>query len=163
LSSIAERRINTGAPRRRWLYWMAAVPVAACLLFVFTARKSPPSEGTLQPQTHPPEQTATNHSAQSEPPLPARHMPAPPPRRPGVHAQHNADRTLSKLASQPKLDVFPTPQPLTPEEQALYAFATQVPEKQRQAILNAQRNDNAPLDVAAIRIPPLEMPEEGKN
>ena len=63
----------------------------------------------------------------------------------------------------PKLDVFPAPQPLTAEERALYSFATDVPEKQRQAVLNAQKNDNAPLDVAAIRIPPIELPAEGNN
>lgn len=165
LSSLAEIRVSTRilAPRRRWLYWTAAVPVAACLLFVFTVRKPPQPGDALRQQAHPPEQTATNHFAQNEPPLSTRRMPIPPPRRSTVHALLNADRAVSKPASLPKLDVFPTLQPLSPEEQVLYAFATQVPEEQRQAILDAQKNVDAPLSLAAIRIPPLEVPEAGKN
>ena len=49
------------------------------------------------------------------------------------------------------------------EEQALYAFATQVPEEQRQAVLAAQKKDDAPLNVAAISIQPIEIPDTGKN
>ena len=167
LSSLVEVRTapRRAASYRRWLYWSAAVPVAAGLLFMLTARKSP--QPGLQPQPHPAEQVATAHSAQSEPPFPsshapsASHAPIPAMRRPAVHAQLNA--AVSKPAALPKLDIFPAPQPLTAEEWALYSFATEVPEKQRQAVLNAQKNDNAPLDVAAIRIPPIEVPAEGNN
>jgi hypothetical protein len=70
---------------------------------------------------------------------------------------------VAKSTAKPKLDVFPLPQPLSPEEQALYAFATQVPEKQRQAILDAQKDIDAPLNIAAIHIQPLEVTDTGKN
>jgi len=59
--------------------------------------------------------------------------------------------------------VFPRPNPLSPEEQALYAFATQVPEEQRQAVLAAKQSDDAPLNIAAIRIQPLDISDTGKN
>jgi hypothetical protein len=110
-----------------------------------------------------PELTATNHPAQREQPFATNRTHVQPPSKLVIHAQYSADRAVSKSAVRSKLAVFPTPQPLTPQERALYALATQVPEDQRQAILNARKNDSAPLDIAAIRIPPLEMPEEGKN
>ena len=59
--------------------------------------------------------------------------------------------------------MYSLPRPLSPEERALYAFATQVPEEQRQAVLAAQKNDDAPLNIAAIHIQPLEMSDPGKN
>ena len=105
LSSLVEVRTapRRAASYRRWLYWSAAVPVAAGLLFMLTARKSP--QPGLQPQPHPAEQVATAHSAQSEPPisanlaLSASHAPIPAMRRPAVRTQLNAGRAVSKPAS----------------------------------------------------------------
>ncbi len=163
LLSLAEIRTapRRAVPNRRWLYWSAVVPVAAGLLFMLTARKSP--QPGLQSQANAPEQVATAHSAQSAPPFSTSRAPVSAMRRPAFHAQRNTDHAALKSAALPKLDVFPAPRPLTAEERALYSFATEVPEKQRQAVLNAQKKDDAPLDVAAIRIPPLETPAEGNN
>jgi hypothetical protein len=58
----------------------------------------------------------------------------------------------------PKLDVFPTPQPLTPEEQVLAVFAAKAPLTERQALLDAQKQADAPLSIAALQIQPLDPP-----
>jgi hypothetical protein len=63
----------------------------------------------------------------------------------------------------PKLDVFPTPQPLTPEEQALVAFAVRAPESERKSFIEAQRQAEAPLRIAAIEIPPIDSPDKDTN
>src|SRR5258708_16679208 len=58
----------------------------------------------------------------------------------------------------PKLDVFPSPQPLTPQEQALVVFVAQAPETERKAVAEAQQKIKAPISVAPIHIPPLHSP-----
>lgn len=66
-------------------------------------------------------------------------------------------------ARHPKLDVFPSPQPLSAQERALLALATQSPDTERETLLANQRRQDSPLDIAAIRIPPITLPDEGKN
>jgi len=56
----------------------------------------------------------------------------------------------------PKLDVFPTPQPLSSEERGLAVVALQAPVPLRKALVEAQEQDDAPVHIAAIHIPPLE-------
>jgi hypothetical protein len=63
----------------------------------------------------------------------------------------------------PKLNVFPTPQPLTPSEKALVTYIAHAPEAERNALVDAQKQMDAPLSIAAIDIQPLEPPEEGGN
>ncbi len=69
----------------------------------------------------------------------------------------------NSIASLPKLDVFPTPQPVTAEERALAVAATKAPGPLRQALVEAQSQVDAPLHIAAIVIPPLEPPDEGQD
>jgi hypothetical protein len=169
-SSELEKRIlarvsseqNAHAPlqgwRNSWLLW-AALPVAACLLLSLLVWKSAGPPAT-HPSTHQPNVASVT---------PTSHVPIiPTPRQTMLtHAVHRTTSrpavAVGKSAGPPKLDVFPLPQPLSPEEQALYAFATQVPVEQRQAVLAAQKNDDAPLNIAAIHIQPLEMSDPGKN
>jgi hypothetical protein len=63
----------------------------------------------------------------------------------------------------PKLDFFPTPQPLTPQEQALAVIATQTPAPELKALIDAQKADDRPFPIAASHIPPFEPPDEGAN
>ena len=154
-------------PRRRWLPWVIALPAAACLLLLWLATsriKHVPSTETQQarqvnqapalPRTTPlaevrskspkgREQRATSgYSAASKEPQPA--------------------TQLSGTSPVPKLDVFPTPQPLTEEERALAVVATQTPAPVRNALLEAQIQNDAPVRIAAIHIPPIESPDQGQ-
>jgi hypothetical protein len=146
--------------RSRFLLW-AALPAAACLLLTVFVWKSavPPA---IRPSTHQP--NAASVTSKSQTPVIAKVRPAQTiPTRAVRGTMSRRAVAVAGSAARPKFDVFPLPQPLSPEEQALYAFATQVPEEQRQAVLAAQKKDDAPLNIAAIHIQPLEIPDTGKN
>jgi hypothetical protein len=146
------------APRRRWLPWAIALPAAACLLlFVVLSGPKP---------THPPSGSARQtFQTQDLPRITAHTEPVPALSskahllKPRPHLTTAGTRT----APLPKLDVFPTPRPLTPEERALAVFAAQAPESERQSLIEAQKQIDAPLSIAAIQIPPLEPPQKGTN
>jgi len=150
------------APPRRWLPWVIAPPIAACLL-VLIFRSGPwpahrPSGHAGQTPTSTQSLIATAHP---EMPSTPRHIQSRNSRTPEPQ-QHRAV-LAAKTAPLPKLDVFPTPQPLTPEEQALAVFAAHAPESERQSLIEAQANADAPLSIAAIQIQPLEPPDQGAN
>lgn len=56
----------------------------------------------------------------------------------------------------PKLDVFPAPQPLSAEEQALLALVTQAPEESSKQVIEAQQHLGDPIEIAALKIRPLD-------
>lgn len=168
LARVASARASARvapAPRRRWLPWAFALPVAACLILSFfflagpkTAR-TPASvaKGVSQPQQLP---IITAHgeappALRSVPVSSNRPIPFNPRSRPGNRAMPSG--TL------PKLDVFPTPQPLTAAEQALVTFAVRAPESERESFIASQKQAEAPLHIAAIEIPPLDSPDEDTN
>lgn len=92
------------------------------------------------------------------------------PERQVVHA-HSA-RAMVSLARKakpeelPKLEVFPTPHPLSPEERALVEFVNQHPKEAAQ-LVDAERRSSEPIQIAAIHIEPLNtdgpQQEEEKN
>lgn len=67
---------------------------------------------------------------------------------------------VAQVLPRPKLDVFPTPQPMTKQERTLAAVASEAPVPLRKALAEAQRQDDAPLRIAAIHIPPIEPPSQ---
>ena len=152
LARIAAEPSN--APRPRWIPSAIALPLAACLLLfaLFMSRKT-----HFEPTAH----------VSQAPSLPLEAPPAAP--HPGdVH--HTQARSHLKSArptqlaglhvSPPKLDVFPTPQPLTAEERTLAAIANETPVPVRKALVEAQSQAIAPLHIAAIRIPPIQPPDQ---
>lgn len=164
LARAAEMQDTRRLVRRRLWMLAIAVPVAACLLLLILVPhwrvESPPKENAGPYST-----TARN----------VQPAPAPLAGTTRQESQHGAKQSPIRIApaaarqkvmghpSLPKLDVFPTPQPLSPEEQALLAFATQAPDKDRRAVVDAQQSQDAPLAIASIKIPPIAPPEEGKN
>ena len=157
--------VSTPTPRRRWLPWGIALAAASCLLLFVVI--------SAQKRIHPPSRNV--QSALSSDPLHATTIRREPisvlPHSTIIHGanrimpkvQHPSTEITHRSAPLPKLDVFPTPQPLMPEEQALVAFATQAPQRQVEAVIEAQKQAGAPLTIAAIRIQPLEQPEQGQN
>ncbi|MFP5227436.1 MAG: hypothetical protein ACLGXA_07375 [Acidobacteriota bacterium] len=53
----------------------------------------------------------------------------------------------------PKLDVFPTPRPLTAQEEALVAFVKQAPPAVKKAVLDDQQHWDDPIHVADLQKP----------
>lgn len=152
------------AARLRWLPWTIALAAAACLFLIVVfsvVRRTNPSvdhashaQGAKQPliaansnQTPVTQRRATPHAASSSAFEP--------------HPQPAQAAAIS--AALPKLDVFPTPQPLTREEHALAIFAIHAPARELQALIEAQKQDDAPLSVTAIDIQPLDPPDQGGN
>jgi hypothetical protein len=56
----------------------------------------------------------------------------------------------------PKMAVFPTPRPLTPEEQALLVFAAQASPAAKKEVIEAERHLGDPIVIAELKIDPLD-------
>lgn len=149
--------------RRRWLPWAIALPVAACLLFLFLSAPKPPhpSPRTAE-QPHPSQQPSTL-AAHTRPQPASRPRSAQRPTRLAQSAQPQPAAFAAIAAPLPKLDVFPTPHPLTPEEQALAVVAAQTPTPELQALAQAQTQPEELPTIATAHIPPLEPPDQGQN
>lgn len=143
----------------RWLLAAIVAPAIVALIFVdYLIPKAP------QPQPGQPAYAPAIASA-----APNATAPALPPSRKALSMGHIWHReritrgALNDTIAQPKLDVFPTPQPPNAEEQALIRFANDAPEADRRALAETQQRLDEPLTISAIRIPPLRSPEENPN
>jgi hypothetical protein len=56
----------------------------------------------------------------------------------------------------PKMEVFPTPRPLTAEEQALVTFAAQASPAAKREVIEAERHLGDPIVIAELKIHPLD-------
>ena len=152
------------APRRRWLPWAIALPVAAGLLVLLLLSAHRQTEPRLAHQSKVPLARQTE-LANARPESSAVLRPA---QRVSSGGGLEAPRTRERVdtgqaAPLPKLDVFPTPQPLSPAEQVLAVFAARTTGGERQSLIEARVQTNAPLNIAAIEIQPLNPPGNGGN
>jgi hypothetical protein len=159
----AERQPGAAMPqsislRRRWLPWAIALPVAACALLALLIQLREPHR---EAQARIPSSPLPSHDSSRLTAIAAAKTPAPISHR----ARPSASRTAPELqvATLPKLDVFPTPQPMTPQEKALFESTTRASKSQLMALVTAQHHPEGPLTIAAIKIPPIEPIDEGNN
>lgn len=134
--------------RHRWILWTLATSAAVALLLSLVLRHSP----TQMPEP----QIAKAPSAAISPAFTTNALHAAPHlsrRSLVVHTARHQPATQQRF---PKLDIFPTPQPLTPAEQALVTYVAEAPASERQALVEAQQKQNEPIHIAAIEIAPLE-------
>jgi hypothetical protein len=162
LARVARESTEYKSHRRHLpLLWSIALPATACLLVGVAVLKIPrqPS-GQLGHSQASRQQIVSTRNKET----PADdHKSVRSVVRPAPLTNHKHPLVIASAAARPKLDVFPTPQPLTPQEQALLRYAVQTPEAQQIALVATQSSKDTPLSIAEIRIPPLETPEEGKN
>lgn len=164
LSRMASEAVP--APRRSWLPWAIAAPMAAVVLLfaVLSVMHRAPApfpagqqQARISRQPFAPPDEAANR----------RLVLRPEPVRRGETSLHKRQLHNADLAAQPaqlpKLDVFPTPQPLSPQEQLLVNFAAQATKSQRESVIAAQQRANAPVRIAAIEIKPLAPLAAGAN
>lgn len=143
------------APRRRWLPWaMAASAAAGLLLFVVLSRPSghhPPAASPQHAQVTPPSLAAPAEDANppvSRPDLTRRiESPARIPRPRQVAA-------VDRSAPLPKLEVFPTPHPVTRQERSLAQFAARAPQPVQEALARSLEQ-GVPLTVPSIHTLPV--------
>lgn len=144
--------------------WAIALPIAACLIIAIALLNSRPlhrsTERTNQARVTQPRSSNAGSSG------PIANTPAVAWQREDVsrplkHSSRASARTSAERL--PKLDVFPTPQPLTREEQALVAYVARVPEAERKSLVEDQKRMDAPLTIEALEIKPLAPPEPQGN
>lgn len=76
-----------------------------------------------------------------------------------AHVETASGQRVVQVAAperQPKLDVFPTPRPLSAEEQGMVAFASQAPAEVKKAVIEDQQHWDDPIIVAEVGTSPLE-------
>jgi hypothetical protein len=172
-----ERRRWFEMPRSWWLPGTIAVPVAVCLLVLWLSI----GRTVHGPSTQ--QQLARQPDRSQKPSLTMKRT-AQPSAVTGESARAKAHRNYAEVSARmkscpvtkpacyvsgdvatavpgPKLDVFPTPQPMSSEERALSVIAMQTPLPLRKALVEAQQDDS-PIHIAAIHIPPLESPDQGQ-
>jgi hypothetical protein len=157
-AQTAGERRRLGRPRRWWPAWAIAVPVAACLLVLWLSIPRSVHAPSIQPQasqSHPPLSSPGSHVASGSRPPAHRALREHDPIR-VTHAVPSTMASASGTSPLPKLDVFPTPKPLTAQERALLVVAIKAPPQAREAMVEAQEQNNGPHRIAAIHIPPLE-------
>jgi hypothetical protein len=143
-------------PRRAWLGEAIAVPACVVLLLAaiaaFRHEAARPATPAPMARVEPPRLSSP---VLANPPvlLPSRDFVRP--KRAAMHA--SAAMPLHKL------DVFPTPAPLSAPEQALAALVHDNPGNISQSVAASQRLPIAPLDIAAIKIPALDPPNKDGN
>lgn len=149
---IALRLLQQGREvesHRNWLLWRWAVPAAVCLILLATViawrlrslQRPQVAQTHTLPQTLRPAKPAAavvRHAAVAA-------APRKPPRL-----------VLAKSRPLPKLDVFPTPTPLSPQERALVAFAEHGPPAVQRAVLQDQKDWNNPVTIAGLQPHPLQ-------
>jgi hypothetical protein len=165
LARVMERARDAETQRRGWWMWGAAVAagfaVMVTLGVVWTTRSPrqaeialvPKAPGVVQtmPQRLKPESSSVTRGAVRAVPLQSE-------RRQVGLAKAEAPTPL------PKRDVFPTPRPLSAQEQALVAFAEDVPAKVQAQVMDAQKHVGDPIVIAELKIAPLESDEkQGSN
>ncbi len=161
---ILARIANEREPARshRWLPWAIALPIAAGLLLLLILSGSrqihhPSNSAEIAQPSGQPLYTATRPEVSTG-------LYAAPAHRAKIFLPQTQPRMNASVEDPlPKLDVFPTPQPLTREERALAVFANHAPEPELRALADAQSQAGAPLNIAAIQIQPLDPPDDGGN
>ncbi|HEY1984669.1 MAG TPA: hypothetical protein VGG85_04625 [Terracidiphilus sp.] len=147
-------------PRRTWLRWAIALPIAGCLLLLWLSTPK-----TIHaPSTRHQEARQNNPAAALSPAVTAE-ISTHTPRRLVTRAIQSApppsNAQVANDVPRPKLDVFPTPQPMSAEERALSLVAAQTPLPLRKALVDAQQDD-PPIHIASTHIPPLDSPDQGQ-
>jgi hypothetical protein len=160
LTRISSQAVRSS--RRKWVFAVLAAPAVAALIFLgYLVSRTPHSQPGQMAYAPPMPSAAPVVTA---PAL----LVAPKAAAPGhirqIHqVDQITDRASNNAISRPKLDVFPTPQLLDAGEQALIRFVAQAPEADRKALVEGQKRIDEPLNITAIRIPPLQFPEQNQK
>jgi hypothetical protein len=140
----------------RRLIWSLALSAAVFLLIlVIGIQKTPQPDAGLQSGAHQFQQARVD-AHQSEPPSVTQHLPDHPVHGSKLHRNHPTYGALAISASPPKLDIFPSPRPLTPEERTFADYIERAPEPERKAFAQALDFQPQPLRISAINIQPIE-------
>lgn len=150
-SALAAKVLATGREQRqgiRWWRWglVAAVPALAALLILLYL----PAKLKMEPL----------RLSIAAPPVPQPVVSLIPEKQPVSHTEvrtSHASHVAAPSEEPPKLDVFPTPRPLSEQEKLMVAFVQDAPqEAQKQAAQDS--GPIQPIAIADLTIPPLDPP-----
>jgi hypothetical protein len=147
-------QVRSEPPARRigwWIWGIAAA--AACMAAVMVAlwgTQAPQAPQIAKAPQPPGVVTVPDRAAR--PSVAEVRVPA---ARHATHAEQSAPRREEASTTPlPKLDVFPTPAPLSPQEEALVAFARRGPPEAQHAVLEDQKHWDDPIIVAGLQEKP---------
>lgn len=151
-------------PLTRRLRLAFVLPIAACAIVLFALLQIGSNRKPQNPKgpIHIASQPGVEDVAKATGPAPPATLRARRERLPKEFGMHGT-AVATEAGALPKLNVFPTPKPLSPSEKALVQFVERSPTIARNSFIDAPNQDDAPLSVAAIEIQPLETPELGMN
>ncbi len=149
LASLACLKPSRAIAPRRSLPWLIAAPALACALIFFL---------TWSGSSHTSKNLVSESSTVTS--SPGDRTTAAPPRQQSQRGRSHAvtqkrGRVVLASVARPKLDVFPSPQPLTAEEKGIVRMMSQTPTGLRQALVASQRESRAPIHISEIQIPPF--------
>jgi len=153
----------------RWLPW--AIPALAAALFITIVLIHRPA-APRAPSQPAADLSASRGSAPAPPTAPGHSVVETPPHlRPPQRVITRSIPTVVPMSpSLPRQDVFPTPVPLSREEQAVVALVNRdspdskaLAQQITQPDAQGQPQPIEPLRIAAIHIPPLNPPDNGDN
>lgn len=140
-------RARASQRRRSWWLWgiPAAAAVVALIILLVLRSPSPPNIA---------------HTAVPVPAVPALHSTTPPPLSATVRPVHRALHRLNPhVAPLPRQSVFPTPAPLSSQEQALVVFARTAPPAVREAVIKEQSPWDEEVTPSPSPIHPIAQPD----
>ena len=164
-------RVSVEAPARSslfrgWRYWALAGAVAAVIVLLISIPRFTHHKPTVT-MAH------ANNNANHAPAVSVKNTI---PEVPGqLRHQTQATRRKQHAARTPpgkeqfdnphypKLDVFPSAQPLSAEERTMADFAAHATPTGREALLVHDETKYAPLEISSIEISPINMPSLGKR
>ena len=144
-------------PRSAWRMWAVGLSMAACVLIAVTVGV----RVVEAPQVHHEQAANDAHAPVVNHPAAANARNAATGQVAGKRRAHRNDE--ARMRRLPKKELFPTPQPLSPEMQALAQFVARAPEAQRRQLIDAQAKLDAPITIAPLQIAPLKESSEDEQ
>jgi hypothetical protein len=166
-------RARAAESRRRFWWWVVVVPAAACLLVAMVGEIwmtraarvpeiawAPKAPGVVKgdkgiPQRLKPDSSRSIDGTAEAVPL-QNGLAAP-------KAVQVATAGVLEKRQLPKMEVFPTPRPLTAEEQALTVFTEKTTPEVKKQVVEAEKHLGDPIAIAELKIRPLDEEDREKG
>lgn len=162
-SSGLERRIlaristtHASTRRRRLLIWATGLPAAAvaCTMLLFVSSSFRHAQPHPHKESGSPVAKVPFSAAGAAPRMPVRSV---------IHERKASRHAIRQVSAMPKLDIFPTPAPLSSEEKALIGLVAETPVAKRQDLTTKWLQADEPIHIADLSIPSINPPAEGKE
>jgi hypothetical protein len=146
---VAARVISQAAEGRRFGWWWLVVGATACLLVALVGAVWM-MRGARVPEIAWVPKAPVVGAGLGAPGIRGRSLET---RGPSLRSLARPSLRMTKL---PKMEVFPTPRPLTAEEQALTVFTEKTTPEVKKQVVEAEKHLGDPIAIAELKIRPLD-------